>query len=246
MTDPVPGTVGRPERRIAAVTGASSAIGAAIALVLADMGHDLALMGRNAARLDEVALECRRVGVQAATCPFDLAGPNAMATAVVRVRADMGEPRVLVHCAGVFDWARIDEADTETWAELMEINVTAAMRLTRLLVPSLRSYPGSAVIFIGSGAAYQGFANNAAYVASKHAVLGFGQALFQDLRDQGVKVSVISPGLVAAGASLTLDSGLHDRFLRPADVAEAVRYVLSSSRTACPTEIRLEPQRTPL
>lgn len=228
---------------LAVVTGASSRIGRAVAAMLAELGHDLALFGRDAERLAEARDGC--VGRGAACYPFDLTEPSAMAEAVQRMRRDQGEPRVLVHCAGLFDWADPVQADPATWARLLEVNLGAAMRLTYALVPALLGHPSSAVVCLGAAAGYQGFANNAAYVAAKHGLLGFGRALFQDLRDRGVKVSVVSPGLVAAGASLTLDPALHSRFLRPEDVAEAVRYVLGSSATACPIEIRLEPQRTP-
>ncbi len=127
----------------------------------------------------------------------------------------------------------------------MDLNLLPAMQLTRVLVPSLLSHGSSAAILVTS-AGHHGFANSAAYVASKHGLVGFGRALFLDLRDKGTKVCVVSPGLVAAGASLTLDANRHERFLRPEDVASAMRYVLATSVAACPTEIRLEPQRTPL
>ncbi len=162
----------------------------------------------------------------------------------MRLREAQGEPGVLVYAAGLFDWAVPAEADRATWARLVEVNLTAAMRLTHMLLPGL-AQPGGAVVLIASGAGQQGFANNAAYVASKHRVVGFGRALFQEIRDQGTKVSVISPGLVAAGAALALDERLHPRFLRPEDVADAVLYVLSSAPSACPTEIILETQLTP-
>lgn len=127
----------------------------------------------------------------------------------------------------------------------MDVNINAPMRLSRLLIPSLTLHSSSAIVFIGASAGHQGFAHNAAYVASKHGVAGFGRALFLDLRDSGVRVCVISPGLVAAGSALAMDPALHDRFLRPTDVAGAVRYVLSAAPTACPTTIYLEPQRSP-
>ncbi len=180
-----------------------------------------------------------------ATYAVDLTDDEAMEQAVAGLQAEQGEARVLVRAAGLFDWAPADEADVGAWARLVDLNLTVVMRLTRLLLPSLLSHAQSAVVLIASAAGHQGFANNAAYVASKHGVVGFGRALFLDLRDRGTKVCVISPGLVAAGASLTLPAHLHPRFLRPEDVAAAVRYVLATAPSVCPTEIHLEPQRTP-
>ena len=106
--------------------------------------------------------------------------------------------------------------------------------------------PG-ALVFIGSGAGRRVFANNAAYVASKHGLAGLAGATFLDVRDHGVKVSVVSPGLVAAGAGLLSEAGVQrpGELLTPADVAAAVRFVVTFPSTGCPTEIELQPQRTP-
>ncbi len=228
---------------VAVVTGASGPIGAAIARMLGERGHDLVLLGRDPERLAQTEAACG--AGRALVLPCDLGRPEAVDAAVQRLRAEAGAPRVLVHAAGVFDWASAEAADPEAWAGLMQVNLLSVMRLTAALAPALLSHPGSAVVLVASMAGHQAFANNAAYVASKHGLVGFGRALFLDLRDRGVKVSLVSPGLVAAGASLSMPGGRPERFLRPEDVAEAVRYVLDSSPGACPTEIRLEPQLTP-
>lgn len=231
---------------LAIVTGASSRIGRAIAEMLSRTGHHLALFGRDRDRLEDTRRACAQAGVEVRTYAFDLASDTETSSAVARVLDQQGKPRVLVHAAGLFDWAAPEQADRTTWGRLVEVNLTAAMRLTHMLVPTLVGQDRSAVVFIASGAGHQGFANNAAYVASKHGLVGFGRALFLDLRDKGTKVSVISPGLVAAGAALGLDERLLHRFLQPDDVADAVHYVLSTAPRACPTEIHLQPQQTPL
>lgn len=76
---------------------------------------------------------------------------------------------------------------------------------------------------------------------------GLAGATFLDVRDRGVKVSVVSPGLVAAGGGLLSDAGPShpDDLLTPRDVAAAVRFVVTFSETGCPTEIELQPQRSP-
>jgi NADP-dependent 3-hydroxy acid dehydrogenase YdfG len=102
-------------------------------------------------------------------------------------------------------------------------------------------------VFIGSGASRQAFANNAAYVASKHGLAGLAGATFLDVRDRGVKVSLVSPGLVAAGAGLLSPAGANSpqELLAPEDVAAAVAFVVSFPHTGCPTEIQLQPQKSP-
>ncbi|GAA0816467.1 SDR family NAD(P)-dependent oxidoreductase [Spirilliplanes yamanashiensis] len=82
--------------------------------------------------------------------------------------------------------------------------------------------------------------------AAKHGLAGLSRATFLDVRDRGVKVSLVSPGLVAAGAGLAAPAARHpERLLAPADVAAAVRFVVTFPARGCPTEIRLQPQHSP-
>jgi NADP-dependent 3-hydroxy acid dehydrogenase YdfG len=154
---------------------------------------------------------------------------------------------LVVWAAGVFDWAPADSAEPDTWDRLFDVNLVAAAATTRMVLPALIDAAPSALVYIGSGASRQVFANNAAYVASKHGLAGLAGGVFLDVRDRDVKVSLISPGLVAAGASLTTPRGrvAPESLLQPTDVASAVRFVVNSPTRACPTEIQLQPQRTP-
>lgn len=231
------------DRPLCVLTGASSEIGTAIARTVAILGHDLVLVGRSSAKLERAAETCRKSGAKVLVEATDLrqqVSVDELASRVFELA-----PSVLVHCAGLFDWSSIEQADWSRWEELIEVNLTAMMRLTHHLIPKLTSTNHPAIIFIASAAGHQGFSNNAAYVASKHGVVGFARGVFQDLRNKGVKVSVISPGLVDAGAALNLPEGQHHTFLSAEDVADAVRYVLTSSSRACPTEIHLQPQLRP-
>ncbi len=153
---------------------------------------------------------------------------------------------VVVWAAGVFDWAPAQEADPERWRQVLDVNLTAAAVLTSLVLPTLVARAPSALVYIGSGAARRAYPGNAAYVASKHGLAGLAHAVFLDVRDHGVKVSLISPGLVAAGAGLLSPAG-RDRpgdLLTPDDVAAAVRFVVTFPATGCPVEIDLQPQRS--
>ena len=106
----------------------------------------------------------------------------------------------------------------------------------------------TSLVYLGSGAGHQAFPHNAAYVASKHGLTGLARATFLDLRDGEVKVSLISPGLVAAGGGLLSPAGQQrpQDLLAIADVAAALRFVVTSSPSCCPTEIQLQPLRSPV
>jgi NADP-dependent 3-hydroxy acid dehydrogenase YdfG len=230
----------------ALVVGASSSIGRAIAVELAGMGHAVTLWGRNEAELGETARRCRQVGVKVAVDRVDVTEAAAMRAAVDTIMLE-GRLKVVVWVAGTFDWGPADGADALVWQRLLDVNLTAAAVLTTMVLTPLIAGSPSALVFIGSGASRQAYANNAAYVASKHGLAGLAGATFLDVRDRGVKVSLVSPGLVAAGAGLLSDAGAHrpGDLLTPEDVAAAVGFVVGFRGAGCPTEIQLQPLRTP-
>jgi NADP-dependent 3-hydroxy acid dehydrogenase YdfG len=225
----------------ALVIGGSSDIGTAIARSLRDVGHDVVLWGRDQVRLAAAASACggATVGV------VDVTDGVAMRAALDAALAEGGLD-VVVWAAGVFDWAPAHEAEAMRWGQVLDVNLTAAAVLTALVLPTLVACAPSALVYIGSGAARRAYPNNAAYVASKHGLAGLAHAVFLDVRDHGVKVSLVSPGMVAAGASLLSPAG-RDRpgeLLTPDDVAAAVRFVVTFPPTGCPVEIDLQPQRS--
>jgi NADP-dependent 3-hydroxy acid dehydrogenase YdfG len=148
-----------------------------------------------------------------------------------------------VYAAGVFDWAPADEADPATWGALIDVNLTAAVRITPRVLVRLRRATPSTLVYLASGAAHRVFANNAAYVASKHGLAALAAATFLDVRDDGVRVSVVSPGLVAAGAGRwsPLGQAHPERLLTPEDVAGAIEYVVGFPGHGCPVLVELQP-----
>jgi len=118
------------------------------------------------------------------------------------------------------------------------------MRATRLALPYITRSEHGAVIFIASMAGKVAYGMNPAYVASKHGLVGFAGSVFEDVRERGIKVCAICPGLVST--AVTADIGLDlAKAIQPDDVAAAVRFVLTFPPSACPTEILLSPQRNP-
>jgi NADP-dependent 3-hydroxy acid dehydrogenase YdfG len=218
--------------RTALVVGASSAIGAAGARTLTADGYDCVLWGRDRARLAAVGPRWEAV---------DLRSPGEVSAALARLP---GRLSAVVYAAGLFDWASADAGDPDVWDELLTVNLAAAMRVTRGALPSLLAAAPSSLVLIGSGAARTAFPGNPAYVASKHGLAGFARSVFLDVRDRDVAVTLLSPGLVAAGAGL--GAGVPgELLLQPEDVADAVRWVVHTPAHVCPVEIELLPQRTP-
>ena len=170
--------------KTAVVTGASGGIGAAVAGALAAAGVRVAGGARRVERLEtEVALE------------LDVVDPASCERFVAEALEALGGLDILVNNAGLalgrdpFD--RSTEEDEET---VLETNVHALIRMTRLCLPHLRDY--GHIVNMGSIAGIQAYPNGAVYVASKFAVHGFTQALREDLLGRPIRITNVAPGMV--------------------------------------------------
>jgi NAD(P)-dependent dehydrogenase (short-subunit alcohol dehydrogenase family) len=232
------------KKPVALVTGASQGIGRAVAQTLATSGYDLALLARHKNLLDATAQDCVGAGARACSVVADLSRSSQLVGAVEQVVEAFGGLNVLVNCAGIHHRARAWTADEEDWDEVLSVNLRGPMLLTARALPHIIKSEAGGVVFVGSMASGQNVPTGGGYCASKCGLLAFARSVFEDVREYGTKVCTISPGYVNT-QMMTGRPFDPDRLLRPADVAEAVRWVLSTSPTACPTEILLQPQREP-
>lgn len=212
----------------ALVVGASSAIGHAVAQSYASRGLDLVLWGRDRERLEAVARQCREGGAASArVVQVDVRDSEQLRRATQDAAASAQPLRHVVWAAGVFHWGRFDLADPAEVSDVITTGFTAAATTAHALLPALVANAPSTLVFIGSGAGMQAYPDNAAYVAAKHGLRGLAGALHLDVCDAGVTVSIISTGLVAAGAGLQAPAAQsHPHALvQPDDVAAAVSFV---------------------
>jgi len=232
--------------RTALVTGGGRGIGRAIALALARAGATIAVTARTGHELDAVVGEITRAGGSAHALAADLTDDDAVAGLVDRVRAALGGLDILVHNAGGApphgDFARAPIASVDA---TLRLNLRAPMLLTHRLLPELRRRREPAIVFIASIAGMSGSAGAAAYCAAKFGVRGFAQSLFEEVRELGIRVAVVSPGFVDTALIPPNRRIDRARMLRPDDVADAVLFALRTSSTAACAEIVLRPQRSP-
>lgn len=182
------------EQKTALVTGASSGIGAAIAMAMAEAGSRVLLVGRNERRLLEVAA---RISERGGACePFagDLTVDGAAPLAVGAALDAFDSLDVLVHSAGVFLPKPFEETELAELDRQWDVNVRAPFALTQAALPHLG--PGASVIFVSSLAGHVGFANSAAYCATKGAVELLTRALAVELAPRGIRVNAIAPGMI--------------------------------------------------
>ena len=233
------------EGKVAIVTGAGRGIGKAISLLLATSRCRVVLAARSAAELKTLEKEITEREGDAFSIPTDLTQDHDIERLVEESLKRYGTIDILVNNAGWGKKAPVVRAKPEDWDRTFSVNLRAPMLLTRLVLPTLIAKGEGAVINIGSIAGKSGEANAAAYAASKFGVIGFTQSLYEEVREDGIKVAVILPGFVDTPLIPPTRQLDRNKMIRPEDVAQAVLFVLTSSPAACPVEITLRPQKTP-
>lgn len=216
--------------KTALITGASRGIGRAVALRLAREGYRVGLMARSVDLLREVAVEISRAHGPADFEAADFADPRAAARAALRLAERLGGADLLVNNAATFLERPLADLDDGEIRTLFEVNVGSPMAVTRALLPLLRRSKDGRVVFIGSTASSQGYVNQSAYVASKHALLGFARALAIEVKPQGLHVHTVCPG--AVDTDLIRGTYLWERtrgqvMIAPEDVADAVAFLVA-------------------
>lgn len=224
------------------VTGATSGIGRAIAVTLQRAGFAVTATGRNQAALAGLAAEVS--GIQ--TLCLNLSDRAAVAEAMAGRRVD-----ILINNAGVMPKpGAFDSMEMEAIDETVEVNLSAVLWLTRLVVPQMRERKSGHLVFTGSSAAHAPGGNFAVYSASKAAIAAFATALRAEVSPDGLRVTELVPGRVETG----LYSGVlspdqrqamyeNGASLQPEDVADAVLALLRLPSRADVTRLDIMPTR---
>ncbi len=178
------------------VTGASSGIGRDVARQLAGAGARLALTARRTARLEALAEEARARGAAAVhVLPEDLADPGAPARLCAAAEAALGGVDVLVNNAGFAVPGHFVRADAERTGRMIQVNVVAAVDLTRRLLPGMLLRGRGGILTVASLAGFQAAPYQAAYAGTKAFLLNFSNSLHQELRGTALAVTALCPGV---------------------------------------------------
>jgi short-subunit dehydrogenase len=180
-------------RGVTLITGASAGLGAEFARQCRKRGDELVLVARRRDRLEALATELGGSHVVVA----DLAQPGAPARMLAEVEALGLEIETLINNAGFGVTGRFDKAPADRLLEMIDLNVRALTETCRLVLPAMVGRGRGAILNVASTAAFQAGPNMAVYYASKAYVLSFTEALHQENKDKGVKVSALCPGPTA-------------------------------------------------
>merc|ERR1712012_525774 len=178
------------------VTGASSGIGAGVALHLASLGCRLCLVARNAQALKETASACRAAGSsQVVTIAADLSKEEAPAQIVKETVDKLGGLDVLVNSAGILMSGSVEKLDIADYDKVMNINTRAAFLLTQAVIPALLLSKGN-IVHISSVTGLRAFPGVVSYNMSKAALDMLTRTAALELADRGVRVNAVNPGVI--------------------------------------------------
>ena len=218
-------------RRSVVVTGAFGNLGIAVARTFRDQGAVVALLGRGqppaAAGKEFPAPHCVLGGV-------DLTDIGSASTAMETVRATLGSVDVLVNVAGGFLWQTLEQGAAEGWDEMFAINLKTAVVSTKAALPQLLASPAGRIINVGAGAAVRpAGAGMGAYAASKAGVHKLTESLAEELKDRGVTVNAVLPGIIdTARNRADMPKADFSRWVQPEAIAAVIAFLASEEAAA--------------
>ena len=243
--------------RVAVVTGASSGMGRASALLLASRGAKVALLARRQAQLDEVADEIRRRGGQALAIVTDVTNPASVDAAAAAVLREFGNADLVFNNAGLMLPGAIGQQPASEWERQIDLNVTGVMRVVQAFVPQLEAAAAQGkvadLINTSSIAGQYVYGYFAAYSATKAFVSHLVRHLRVELGPKNIRVSVIEPGITETelqghftfqGAIDWLANAAQSiEFLKAEDIAATVGFIVSQPRHVNLQQVVIMPTR---
>jgi NADP-dependent 3-hydroxy acid dehydrogenase YdfG len=226
------------------VTGGGRGIGRAIALRFAREGASVVVAARTATEIDKVVGEIEAAGGKGMAAQLDVREEQSVAAAMWRAFEFLGdEIDVLVNNAGVFHVAPLEQTEYDRWRWMFQANVDGPFFVTKECLPALKASGRGHIFNIASLAGKRGYAGNTAYCASKYALRGFGDALREELRPSGIRVSTVYP----TSTDTTIFDGVpgnwdRSKMHKPEEVAEVLWKAWSSPRDANVDDLDM-PQR---
>ncbi|PLW98784.1 MAG: short chain dehydrogenase [Marinilabiliales bacterium] len=184
------------------ITGASSGIGEATSMKFAKLGAELIISSHEPEELERVCKACSDLGAKCTMIPFDLSKQDEVQSAANKVIEDFGAVDIFFSNGGVSQRAEVLDTPLHIDRFIMEVNYFSGITITKTLLPAMLKNGGGHIVATSSIAGDFGFRLRSAYSASKHAVYGFYETLRAEMKDKGIKATVVSPGRVKTNISV--------------------------------------------
>ncbi|MCY3821509.1 MAG: SDR family NAD(P)-dependent oxidoreductase [Gammaproteobacteria bacterium] len=232
-------------QQVAVIVGASSGIGRATALAFARAGATTVLASRSQDRLEALAEE---IGSHTLVCPMDVQDVSSVGPAMNMIVERLGRIDVLVYATGTNIPDRtLDALTPETWDMMLATNLSGAFHCTQSVLPTMRGQGGGLIIYVSSVAVQLPDASGVSYQAAKHGLVGLAHGTFKEEQDNGIRTTVIFPGLTDTPLVLKRPTPTPPEVmahaLQPEDVAQACLFAASLPARARVPELMLMPSR---
>ena len=226
----------------ALITGASSGIGRGAAIRLAQAGWHILAQGRRKDALAETLASVRAAGGDGESFIAEMADMDDVA-ALAEWACASGRLDAMIHCAAKFTYGPVSPDRFDDWELDIDRVLRATIRLTAHTLAAITAAEG-AYVYICGPTSWTGWKNHAIHCALRHAQAGFARALFEDVREDGVRVTLVHPGFVSTPPVKT-DSLDRSRMIQVEDISEMIVTAVTLPNTACVTELTMRPQRSP-
>ncbi|KST63000.1 SDR family oxidoreductase [Mastigocoleus testarum] len=232
------------QKKTALITGASSGIGKATALEFAKAGIGIALVSRTTDKLAKVASEAQALGVNSKFYPLDLENVETVSENIQNIIGDFGNIDILVNNAGIGYTGTLSQTSLSDWQRVIDLNLTSVFQCIMGVLPAMRDRGTGTIINVSSVAGKQAFAGWGAYCVSKAGLMALSQALSQEERPHGIRVTAICPGAVNTSIwdTDTVNADFdRSKMLSPEDVARSILYAAMLPKQAVVDELTLMP-----
>jgi NAD(P)-dependent dehydrogenase (short-subunit alcohol dehydrogenase family) len=220
-----------PRPRSVVVTGAFGSLGVAVARSFREQGAAVALLDRGQ---PSASVGAEFPPPHSVLGGVDLTRVASAGTAMQRVRTTLGAIDVLVNIAGGFRWQTLEQGEVEGWDEMFSINLKTAVVSVKAALPLLLESRAGRIINVGAGAAARAAtAGMGAYTASKAGVHKLTESLAQELKDRGITVNAVLPGIIDTPRNRTeMPNADFARWVQPEAIASVITFLASEQAAA--------------
>lgn len=241
--------------QVAVVTGASSGIGAGVALCLSNAGAMVALAARRVEKLETLKSQITEQGGTSIVVQTDVTDRKQVAELIKHTETTLGPVNILVNNAGIMFYSYMKNLKEDEWEKQIDLNIKGAMNCIGAVLGGMVERGKGHIVNMSSNAGRRGFAGLAVYSGTKFFIEGMSQGMRVELAKSGVKVTCIQPGDVESEiyksttdeeARKDFDGSKNNKILVPSDIGNAVVYAVTQPEYAAVNEILIEPREAPI